>query len=70
MAEADAVGITIIASEEDFVREVAEPIQTFNPRSAVSICRSVLRFQGVADIRETTVGASVLRDLLLNSDVS
>lgn len=70
LAEATALGIPIIASEEDFVREVAEPIQTFNPRSAVSICRSVLRFRGVKTSREPTVGASVLRDLLLNSDVS
>lgn len=36
----------ILASELDYVREICEPVQTFNPNSALSIARSVSRFMG------------------------
>lgn len=40
----------IIAGELDFVRDICEPVQTFDPMSDVSIARAIKRFMlGVAD---------------------
>lgn len=44
MLEARALGIPILASERDFVRDVCRPLQTFDPDSPRSIAMSVLRF--------------------------
>jgi glycosyltransferase involved in cell wall biosynthesis len=44
LIEAKHLGVPIIASERDFVRDVCEPVQTFDPDSAVSIARAVKRF--------------------------
>jgi glycosyltransferase involved in cell wall biosynthesis len=48
LVEAEKLGLPILASELDFVRDVIEPIETFNPDSAISICRAVKRFLGVS----------------------
>ena len=42
--EAAALGVPILASERDFVRDVCVPVERFDPESAVSICRAVRRF--------------------------
>lgn len=47
LVEARAQGVPIIASERDFVRDVCEPVQTFDPLSAVSIARAIRRHLGV-----------------------
>lgn len=47
LIEASAVGLPILAAELDFVRDVVNPEQTFNPESARSIARAVNRFCGV-----------------------
>lgn len=44
--EARAVGLPILAAELDFVRDMCEPAQTFDPFSAISIARAVKRFLG------------------------
>lgn len=44
LLEAKAQGCAILASELDFVRDVCEPVQTFDPQSPVSIARAVRRF--------------------------
>lgn len=49
LVEAVSCGIPVIASERDFVRDVCTPIQTFDPESAVSISRAVMRFLGTPD---------------------
>lgn len=46
LLEAAQLGIPILASEIDSVRDVAAPRETFDPRSAVSISRAVCRFMG------------------------
>lgn len=46
LVEAAQVGIPILASELDFVRDVCVPAHTFDPASAVSIARAVKRFLG------------------------
>lgn len=47
LIEAQQAGIPILASELDYVRDVADPVQTFNPESAISIAKAVKRFMGV-----------------------
>lgn len=49
LIEATACGLPIIASELDFVRDVCEPVQTFDPSSTTSIARAVRRFLGTPD---------------------
>lgn len=44
MLEARALGIPIVASERDFVRDICMPFQTFDPDSPRSIAMAVLRF--------------------------
>jgi glycosyltransferase involved in cell wall biosynthesis len=44
LVEASMLGIDIIASELDYVRDMVDPMQTFDPESSVSIARSVKRY--------------------------
>ena len=44
LIEATQMGLQVLASELDYVRDVIEPIETFNPESPVSIARAVRRF--------------------------
>lgn len=44
LIEASQLGLPILASELDFVRDVVTPAETFNPNSPVSIARAVSRF--------------------------
>jgi hypothetical protein len=44
LIEARQLGLPILASELDFVRDVCEPVHTFDPLSPVSIARAVRRF--------------------------
>lgn len=49
LIEAEQMGLPILASELDFVRDVCSPAQTFDPQSPVSIARAVKRHLGKAD---------------------
>lgn len=49
LIEAEHMGLSILASELDFVRDVCRPAQTFDPLSPVSIARAVKRFLGSPD---------------------
>lgn len=44
LIEAAHLGLPILASELDYVRDVCSPVHTFDPTSAVSIARAVKRF--------------------------
>ena len=44
LIEARQSGLSVLASELDYVRDVLDPEQTFDPDSAVSIARAVKRF--------------------------
>jgi glycosyltransferase involved in cell wall biosynthesis len=44
LLEATACGLPILAAERDYVRDLVQPVQTFDPESAVSIARAVRRF--------------------------
>ncbi len=58
LIEARQAGLPIVASELDFVRDVCEPVQTFDPNSPTSIARAVRRFVGQADLPLNPVGAA------------
>lgn len=47
LIEARQAGMPILASELDYVRDVLDPEQTFDPDSPLSIARAVKRFMGV-----------------------
>lgn len=44
LVEAQQIGLPVIASELDYVRDIVNPVETFNPLSSISIYLSVLRF--------------------------
>lgn len=46
LIEARQAGLPILASELDYVRDVVDPEQTFDPESPISIARAVRRFMG------------------------
>lgn len=49
LIEASAAGLAVLAAELDYVWDVARPVQTFDPSSALSIFRAVKRFCGYQD---------------------
>lgn len=49
LVEASQINLPIIASELDFVRDICNPSETFDPNSPVSIMRSVKRFINASD---------------------
>jgi glycosyltransferase involved in cell wall biosynthesis len=55
LIEAAHMGVPILASELDYVRDVCNPMHTFDPTSAVSVARAVKRFLGspepIVDLR-------------------
>ena len=46
LIEARQAGLPVLASELDYVRDVLDPEQSFDPESSVSIARAVKRFMG------------------------
>lgn len=49
LIEARQAGLPVLASESDYVRDVLDPEQTFDPESAISIVRAVKRFMGMGE---------------------
>jgi Glycosyltransferase len=58
LIEARDAGLPILASELDFVRDVCEPVQSFDPGSPVSIARAVRRFLGQPEAPLRPAGAA------------
>lgn len=65
LIEAAYVGLPILAPELDYVRDVCNPTQTFDPASPVSIARAVKRFLGRLDPTVTLRTPSEFWDELL-----
>lgn len=66
LLEAAAHGVPVLAAEKDFVRDVCEPAQTFDPASPHSIADAVLRFLGrCADRRVKVLSARQVIERLL-----
>lgn len=49
LIEASQAGLPVLAAELDYVRDVLDPEQTFDPESPLSIARAVKRFIGVSE---------------------
>ncbi len=58
LIEARDLKLPILAGELDFVRDVCEPVETFDPSSHVSIARAVRRFLGKAEVPCKVLSAS------------
>jgi glycosyltransferase involved in cell wall biosynthesis len=65
LVEASRAGLPVIASELDYVRDVCEPVQTFDPGSPTSIARAVRRFLGLGERRDQVrSGSEFVRELM------
>jgi len=58
LIEARQVNLPVLASELDYVRDVLDPEQSFNPESSASIARAVKRFMGIDEQPLPLVDAS------------
>jgi glycosyltransferase involved in cell wall biosynthesis len=64
LIEARNAGLAVLAGELDYVRDVLNPEETFDPNSAVSIARAVKRFRRMAEPALQIVDAGVFVDSL------
>jgi glycosyltransferase involved in cell wall biosynthesis len=65
LIEARLAGIPILAPELDYVRDITDPDETFDPRSVVSIARAVRRhLQGRQQVPELPGGDAFLEQLI------
>lgn len=65
LLEAREAGLAIIASELDYVRDVVDPEETFDPTSPLSIARAVRRFLGSPESPQPVCGAEEFVQSLL-----
>ncbi len=71
LIEARQSGLPIIAAELDYVRDLIDPEETFNPNSPRSIARAVKRFLGIPEREVDLIDASeFLKKLLMKADVT
>lgn len=66
LIEARQAGLPIVAAELDYVRDVVDPEESFDPRSAFSIARAVQRFTGRAGVELCIVDAATFVRMLTN----
>ncbi len=66
LIEARRAGLPVLAAELDYVRDVLDPEQTFDPESPISIARAVKRFLGVEEPPLSLLDAkSFLEDIVV-----
>lgn len=66
LIEARAAGLPVLAGELDFVRDIVDPEQTFDPHSSLSIARAVKRFLGFIESPLSLLEAkSFLQNLII-----
>ncbi len=65
LIEARQTGLPVIASELDFVRDVLDPEEVFDPESSHSIARAVKRFLGIQERPLPLMSASNFIDRIL-----
>lgn len=67
LVDAREAGLPIIAGELDYVRDVVEPSETFDPLSPVSIARAVKRYLGVPERQLPVITAEhFVKEVLIN----
>lgn len=67
LIEARQAGLPVLAPELDYVRDILDPEQTFDPRSPVSIARAIKRFLGVNEEALPLLDAAGFVDAILSS---
>lgn len=65
LIEARQASLAVLASELDFVRDVIDPDQVFDPQSPVSIARAVKRFMGASEDALPLLNAAEFMNSLL-----
>ena len=65
LIEARQAGLPVLASELDYVRDVLDPEQSFDPESLVSIARAVKRFMGKDEQTLPLLNATQFMDCFL-----
>ena len=65
LIEARQAGLPVLASELDYVRDVLDPEQVFDPNSSVSIARAVKRFMGIVEQPLPLLSATEFLDQIL-----
>lgn len=66
IVEAKMNNLKIIASEKDYVRDLVDPEETFDPESDLSIYRAVKRFMKKSDEKTKIVNASNFIDYIIS----
>jgi glycosyltransferase involved in cell wall biosynthesis len=69
LIEAGNLGLPILAGELDFVRDVSQPSETFDPSSPVSIERAVLRFLGKPEAPPKIASAADFLNQVMKSPI-
>lgn len=70
LVEARQMGLPVLASELDYVRDVLDPEQVFDPNSPISIARAVKRFIGASENPLPLLDASRFIYSLFYKDIS
>jgi glycosyltransferase involved in cell wall biosynthesis len=68
LLEARTAGLPLITGELDYVRDIVDPEETFDPNSALSIARAVKRFMGRSEQRPAGESAQEFLERLVNDD--
>jgi len=68
LVEASELGVPVIASELDYVRDLIDPEITFNPQSALSIAKAVKRFMSINDRKSIIKTADEFLRYVINFD--
>jgi glycosyltransferase involved in cell wall biosynthesis len=69
LIEARQAGLPVLASELDYVRDVLDPEQVFDPDSPMSIARAVKRFMGVDEKSLPLLDAKQFLTALIDRDL-
>ncbi len=67
LIEARQAGLKVLAPELDYVRDVLDPEQTFDPESPISIARAVKRFLGVDESALPLLNAKSFMELVFGT---
>jgi glycosyltransferase involved in cell wall biosynthesis len=70
LIEARNAGLAVLASELDYVRDILDPEESFDPQSAVSIARAVKRFRRMEEPALSIVDARTFIDSLASGQKS
>lgn len=67
LIEARHAGLTVLAPELDYVRDILDPEQTFDPDSPISIARAVKRFMAVDEQKSPLIDSSEFLNKILET---